>query len=56
MFVKFCIRQWAENMYSLLRPGGQTFLMSAMYTSYTDIMIETAFSEKWLPYTKVSII
>lgn len=44
--------QWSKNIYSLLRPGGQTFLMFFTHASFIEMRIETAFSKRWIPYTK----
>ena len=48
-------RRWSRNIYLLLRPGGQTFLMFFTHASFLDMRIEVAFSEKWISYTKVII-
>ena len=48
-------RIWSRNIFSLLKPGGQTFLMFFTKAAFIEFWIEAAFSDRWRPYTKVSI-
>ena len=50
----FKLRQWASNMYFLLKPGGQVFLMFLANCKVADVWNEVISSKKWLPYARVS--